>query len=49
MANSLLEVKNLKKYYMQPGGLFSPFKTEKRIIPAVEKDIFLIKGVFKSD
>ena len=43
MANSLLEVKHLKKYYVQPGGLFSPFKTEKRIIPAVDDVSFYIK------
>jgi oligopeptide transport system ATP-binding protein len=43
MAESILEVENLKKYYLQPRGLFSPFKTEKRIIPAVDDVSFYIK------
>jgi ABC-type oligopeptide transport system ATPase subunit len=43
MANSILEVKNLKKYYVQPGGLLSPFKSERRIIPAVDDVSFYIK------
>ncbi len=43
MADSILEVENLKKYYIQPRGVFSPFKSEKRIIPAVDDVSFYIK------
>ena len=43
MAKTILEVENLKKNYVQPRGLFSPFKTDQRIIPAVDDVSFYIK------
>ena len=43
MAETILEVKNLKKYYTQPGGIFSPFQGSKRMIPAVDDVSFYIK------
>ncbi len=43
MAKTILEVENLKKYYFQPGGIFSPFKGSKQIIPAVDDVSFYIK------
>ncbi|MGD2270806.1 MAG: ATP-binding cassette domain-containing protein [Desulfobacterales bacterium] len=43
MVASILEVENLKKYYVQPRGLFSTFKAENRIIPAVDDVSFYIK------
>ena len=43
MAKTILEVENLKKYYVQPRGLFSPFKADQRIIPAVDDVSFYIK------
>ncbi len=43
MTETILEVENLKKYYTQPGGLFSPFQGSKRIIPAVDDVSFYIK------
>ncbi len=43
MAKTILEVENLKKYYVQPRGFFSPIKTEQRFIPAVDDVSFYIK------
>ena len=43
MAETILEVENLKKYYTQPGGILSPFQGSKRIIPAVDDVSFYIK------
>lgn len=43
MAKTILEVENLKKYYVQPGGIFSYLRGEDRIIPAVDDVSFYIK------
>ncbi len=43
MTKTILEVENLKKYYFQPGGMFSSLRGEKRIIPAVDDVSFYIK------
>ena len=43
MAKTILEVENLKKYYVQPRGFLSPFKADQRIIPAVDDVSFYIK------
>jgi oligopeptide/dipeptide ABC transporter ATP-binding protein len=43
MAKTILEVENLKKYYVQPGGIFSSLRGEDRIIPAVDDVSFYIK------
>jgi len=43
MAKTILEVKNLKKYYTQSKGLFSSLRGNVGIIPAVDDVSFYIK------
>jgi oligopeptide/dipeptide ABC transporter ATP-binding protein len=43
MSKTILEVQNLKKYYAAPGGMFSSFKKNHNVIPAVDDVSFYIK------
>jgi oligopeptide/dipeptide ABC transporter ATP-binding protein len=43
MNATILEVKNVKKHFFQPKGIFSPFKGEDKAIPAVDDVSFYIK------
>jgi ABC-type oligopeptide transport system ATPase subunit len=43
MSKTILEVKNLKKYFTQSRGMFSSIRRERGIIPAVDDVSFYIK------
>lgn len=43
MAKTILDVMNLKKYFVQRKGIFSPLKGDEDIIPAVDDVSFYIK------